>query len=154
MILDELNKLLVADTHKGMFMSMLVIKWDAVERVFSWTGAGHEHLLIYHSKTKSCEAIRAGGIVLGMMKKADKFFKEQTLHLVPGDAIVLYTDGVTEALNPQNQMLELSRLVSMVEKYGHQSAEKICGSLLDELKHFMGNAPQYDDITLVALKVI
>lgn len=151
-IVEELNKLLVADTRKDMFMSMLVLQWDAQQQIFSWTGAGHEHLLVYRAATKSCEAIRAGGIVLGMMKKADKFFKEQTLQVSSGDAIVLYTDGVTEALNSQNQMFELNRLIGIVEKYGHLNAQKICDALLEELKKFMGSAPQYDDITIVAIK--
>jgi serine phosphatase RsbU (regulator of sigma subunit) len=151
-IVEELNKLLVADTRKDMFMSMLVLQWDAQKQLFSWTGAGHEHLLVYRAATKNCEAIRAGGIVLGMMKKAEKFFKEQTLQVAPGDAIILYTDGVTEALNSQNQMFELNHLIGIVEKYGHLSAQKICDSLLEELKKFMGSAPQYDDITIVAIK--
>lgn len=153
-ILEELNKFLVADTRKDMFMSMLVIKWDVKEQIFSWTGAGHEHLLVYRGNTKKCEAIRAGGIVLGMMKKADRFFKEQTLALGPGDAIILYTDGVTEALNAQNQMFELNRVIQLVEKYGHLPAEKICNSILEELKKFMGSAAQYDDITIVAIRKV
>lgn len=153
-IMDELNKLLVADTRKGMFMSMLVIKWDVTAQTFAWTGAGHEHLLIYRAATKTCEAVRAGGIVLGMMKKADKFFQEQKLQLSTNDAIILYTDGVTEALNSHGQMLELEHLIPMVTKYGELSAEKICLSLLGEVKKYMGNTPQNDDITIVAIKKV
>jgi len=151
-LLEELNKLLVADTRKDMFMSMLVIKWDAKKKSLVWTGAGHEHLILYHSKTKKSEAIRAGGIVLGMTKQAEKFFVEQELHLEPGDSIILYTDGVTECQNPQNKMLELPNLLKLTEKYGHLSAQEICTSIFSELQRFMGNAAQYDDITLVGIK--
>lgn len=151
-ILDELNKLLVADTRKDMFMSMLVMKWNAFEKKFYWTGAGHEHILIYRAKTKTCECIRTGGIVLGMIKKAEKFFKEECLYLEPKDMIVLYTDGVTECFNSQGQMLELEAVKKLVEKYGHLPVKDVCNSLLAELQRFMGKAAQYDDITIVGIK--
>jgi sigma-B regulation protein RsbU (phosphoserine phosphatase) len=151
-ILDELNRFLVADTRKDMFMSMLVMKWDSVEKIFYWTGAGHEHLIVYRGKTKKCEAIRAGGIVLGMMKKADKFLKESQLKVEPGDSVILYTDGVTECIGTQGKMLELDHFIPLVEKYGHLSSKEICDSLFNEVMRFMGSTPQHDDITLVALK--
>jgi len=74
------------------------------------------------------------------------------LHLEPGDSIILYTDGVTECQNPQNKMLELPNLLKLTEKYGHLSAQEICTSIFSELQRFMGNAAQYDDITLVGIK--
>ena len=152
LILEELNKFLVADTRKDMFMSMLVIKWDVIEKIFTWTGAGHEHLLIYRAKTKKCEAIRAGGIVLGMLKKAEKFFKENQLTLDTDDVVVLYTDGVTECINSKGQMLELQHLIPLVEKYGNLSAAEICNAIFSDLLRFMGKTPQHDDITLVTMK--
>ncbi|WP_372368014.1 SpoIIE family protein phosphatase [Candidatus Uabimicrobium sp. HlEnr_7] len=152
MIIEEMNKFLVEDTRKDMFMSMLVLSWDADKEQIQWTGAGHEHIIVYRAQTRKCETIRAGGIVLGMMKKANRFFKDQYLTLQPGDTLILYTDGVTEAINPGKKMFELENLVTLCEKYGHLSAEQICKHLLDDLKRFMGNAPQHDDITLVAIK--
>lgn len=152
MIMEDLNKFLVADTRKDMFMSMLIIKWDTVEQKFTWTGAGHEHLLVYRAKTKTCETIRAGGIVLGMMKKAERFFTEQELRLELGDTLVLYTDGVTEGLNGKGKMFELNNLEQSVVNCGHLSAEQVCRAIYQEVKQFMGNAPQNDDITLVAIK--
>jgi sigma-B regulation protein RsbU (phosphoserine phosphatase) len=152
MIIEEMNKFLVEDTRKDMFMSMLVLSWDADKEQIQWTGAGHEHIIVYRAQTKKCETIRAGGIVLGMMKKANRFFKDQYLALQPGDAIILYTDGVTEAINPAKKMFELENLVTLCEKYGHLPSEQICKRLLEDLKRFMANAPQHDDITLVAIK--
>ena len=154
LILEELNKFLVVDTRKDMFMSMLVIKWDVIEKTFTWTGAGHEHILIYRAKTKKCEAVRAGGIVLGMLKKAEKFFKENQLFLDTGDVVVLYTDGVTESINSKGQMLELQNLIPLVEKYGHLSVGEISNAIFSDLLRFMGKTPQHDDITLVAMKKI
>lgn len=152
MIVEEMNKFLVEDTRKDMFMSMLVISWDAEKETFQWTGAGHEHIIVYRAQTRRCETIRAGGIVLGMMKRANRFFKDQYLSLQPGDAIILYTDGVTEAINPQKKMFELENLIKLSEKYGHLSAEQICKHILEDVQRFMANAPQHDDITLVAIK--
>jgi serine phosphatase RsbU (regulator of sigma subunit) len=152
-IMEEMNKYLVEDTRKDMFMSMLVLCWDSRTQKFTWTGAGHEHLIIYRAATQTCESIRAGGIVLGMMKRANKFFKEQEFGLETGDTLILYTDGVTEAINSANEMFSLEEVVELSQKYGGlDNAADISRNMLNELKKFMGKAPQHDDITLVVVK--
>ncbi len=152
-VVDELNKFLVEDTRKDMFMSMLVLAWHPDENKFTWTGAGHEHLIIYRAATKTCKSIRAGGIVLGMMKRADKFFKEQEFTLDTGDALILYTDGVTEAVSEDDGMFSLEEVEELVLKHVElDSAKEINDNILKDLQLFMGKAPQHDDITLVTVK--
>jgi serine phosphatase RsbU (regulator of sigma subunit) len=154
-ILSQVNNFLVEDTRKDMFMSFLMMQWDIATKKFRWTGAGHEHILIYRNKTKKCETIRTGGLVLGMLKNANRLFKEQELVLELGDTILLYTDGVTECImEPPNKMLELEGLVALVEQYGHLPSKDLCVAILEELKKGMLKVPQFDDITLVGIKYV
>jgi sigma-B regulation protein RsbU (phosphoserine phosphatase) len=135
-----------------MFMSALLLHWDASARRFVYTGAGHEHLLIYHAKQRACEAVRAGGIALGLMADASGFLHERELPLERGDAIVLYTDGVTEARDPKGEPYGLDKLVATVSDYGHLGAKDLLEAVLYEVKAHAGGADAHDDLTLVTVK--
>jgi len=152
MIVDELNRLLYADTRKNMFMTMLVLCYDVARQTISWTGAGHEHLLVYRAASGEVERIQAGGVPLGMKLDCTAYFKQHTLQLDPGDTLLLYTDGVTEAVNEDGQMFSLDETAALLARHGKLSAEELVQYLLGDLRRFSGSAEQHDDITLVALK--
>jgi phosphoserine phosphatase RsbU/P len=154
-VIAQANRYLFDDTRRDMFMSALLLYWSDADNKFLWTGAGHEHLLIYRAATRETEAIKAGGLVLAMMRDADRLFKESELVLEAGDALVLYTDGVTEAVDAEGAFFaenSLDPLISLVNRYGHLGAKDLLEALLWELRNFMGNAPQADDITIVTVK--
>ncbi len=121
-----------------------------------WSGAGHEHLIVYRARTRRTDAIKAGGVVLAAVRDADHVFKDNELTLEPGDALVLYTDGVTEAKNPAGEFFAQetppSALQRLVELYGHLSAKDLLEAILWELKQFINGAEQADDITVVTVK--
>jgi serine phosphatase RsbU (regulator of sigma subunit) len=154
-ILAEANRMLHADTRKDMFMSCLVMHWSDQTGRFVWSGAGHEHLIVYRARARRTETIKAGGCVLAAVRDADHVFSDQELYLEPGDAVVLYTDGVTEAMNPAGQFFaqdSLEPVQRLVELYGHLSAKDLLEAVLWELKQFIGGAEQHDDITVVTIK--
>lgn len=154
-IIAEANRYLFDDTRRDMFMSAVLLYWDDEANKFLWTGAGHEHLLVYRARTRTTESIKAGGLVLAMMRDAERLFQENELVLEPGDAIVLYTDGVTEAQNAAGGFFaeaSLDPLIDLVNRYGHLNAKDLLEAILWELRNFMGNAPQADDITIVTVK--
>jgi serine phosphatase RsbU (regulator of sigma subunit) len=154
-ILCEANRLLYGDVPRGTFMSALLLYWSDELGRFVWSGAGHEHLIVYRARTRSSEAIKAGGCVLAAVRDADRAFLEHELELESGDALVLYTDGVTEAKNPAGDFFaqsELTPLLRLVDLYGHLSAKDLLEAIHWELKTFMGNAEQADDITIVTIK--
>lgn len=150
-IICEVNRLLIANARRGIFMSAILLRWDTQKHMLSWAGAGQEHLLVYRAQTKTCEKIMTGGVVLGLKEKADRYFNEQELPLAPGDSVLLYSDGVTESRNHRQEMFELPRLVQAVQRHGHRPASDLCQAILQEVKRFGGNTEQHDDITLVAL---
>jgi serine phosphatase RsbU (regulator of sigma subunit) len=155
-ILCEANRLLYGDVPRGTFMSALMLYWSDAARKFIWSGAGHEHLIIYRARTRRSEAIKAGGCVLAAVRDADRAFLEHELELETGDALVLYTDGVTEAKNPAGEFFaqsDLRPLHQLVNNYGHlPTAKDLLEAILWELKTFMRDAEQADDITLVTIK--
>ena len=154
-ILAEANRLLYNDTRRDVFMSALVMHWSDTSGKFTWSGAGHEHLIIYKAKTRRTETIKAGGCVLAAVREAGHIYKNQELTLDPGDAIVLYTDGVTEARNPAGDFFAqdtLQPVQRLVELYGHLSAKDLLEAVLWELKQFINGADQTDDITVVTIK--
>jgi serine phosphatase RsbU (regulator of sigma subunit) len=154
-ILAEANRLLHGDTRRDVFMSALVLYWSDQLGKFIWSGAGHEHLIVYRARTRRAEAIKAGGCVLAAVRDADAIFQEHELVLEPGDALVLYTDGVTEAKNPAGEFFaqeSLEPVKRLVELYGHLSAKDLLEAILWELKQFINGAEQADDITVVTVK--
>jgi len=154
-ILAEANRMLHADTRKDMFMSCLVMHWSDQTGRFVWSGAGHEHLIVYRARTRRTETIKAGGCVLAAVRDADHVFSDQELYLEPGDAVVLYTDGVTEAMNPAGEFFaqdSLEPVQRLVELYAHLSAKDLLEAVLWELKQFIAGAEQHDDITVVTIK--
>jgi sigma-B regulation protein RsbU (phosphoserine phosphatase) len=154
-ILAEANRLLYADTRRDMFMSALVLYWNDQTGKFIWSGAGHEHLLVFRARTRRVETIKAGGCVLAAVRDADKAFQDHELTLETGDSLVLYTDGVTEAKNMRDEFFaqdSLEPLERLVELYGHLSAKDLLEAVLWELKQYIGNAEQADDITVVTVK--
>jgi serine phosphatase RsbU (regulator of sigma subunit) len=155
-ILSEANRLLYSDVARGTFMSALMLYWNEESKKFIWSGAGHEHLLVYRARTRRCEPIKAGGCPLAVIRDADNKFEDHELELESGDAVVLYTDGITEAKNPAGQFFaasDLRPLLQLVNNYGHlPTAKDLLEAILWELKTYMRDAEQADDITLVTIK--
>lgn len=150
-IISELNHLLFKDTRRDMFMTMLVLAYDTQDQTIKWTGAGHEHLLIWRAAKQAVEELPSGGVPLGMRDGGDHF-AQNTLQLEKGDQVLLYTDGVTEAVNPDGDMFDLEATAALFAKHAHSDAELVVKSVLKELQGFIGTAEQSDDITLVAFQ--
>ena len=154
-ILAEANRLLYADTRREMFMSALMLNWDDDTSRLSYCGAGHEHLIVYRGGERRSEAIRSGGIALGLVADARSRLEDKSISLEPGDSLLLYTDGITEARNLKGDFFAgngLEPLIRLVDHYGHLSAKDLLEAVLWEIRSFIGDAEQSDDITLVTLK--
>lgn len=151
--LVTLNKLIEAEIGTGKFMTMLYLKWDGNSRKLKYASAGHEHILVYRSKDKSCKRIKSGGLAIGLISELSPILKEEEIELEPGDGVVLYTDGVTEARNDWGDLYGLDRLQLSVSKHGEKTSNELQQALLMELYSFIGRTEQYDDITMLVLKV-
>ncbi len=92
----------------------------------------------------------AGGIAFGVIP--DTLYREDRLVLSPDDALFLYTDGVTEAMDPRNRLFSETRLEQTLREKGHLTMTALCGEVLDKVQEFAGHAPQSDDIAVLGLR--
>lgn len=151
-LIGALNELLSDDLDMDMFMSLLVLRYDPETGKLRYTGAGHEHLIIYRAQEHSVDAIKAGGVVLGVTSDIDKYLSQDEIQLEKGDMVILYTDGITEAFDKNKDQFQLERLLESAKKYGKRNAKLCLDEIFGEVMEFSGRAPQSDDITLVTLK--
>jgi sigma-B regulation protein RsbU (phosphoserine phosphatase) len=110
---------------------------------------GHTEALVLRSDG-GIEWLPTTGVALGMFP--GQRYDELRLRLAPGDLVALYSDGVTEALNPDDQEFGSQRLVDTLRRRAHQPASGIVAGVLAEVEAFCESAPQYDDITLLVFK--
>jgi serine phosphatase RsbU (regulator of sigma subunit) len=92
------------------------------------------------------------GFPLGLEADIARFMAEATIALRPGDSAVLYTDGITEAENPNQAMYGLDRLCAVLSRHWNQPAEAMKQAVVDDLTRHIGAQKVYDDVTLVVLK--
>jgi serine phosphatase RsbU (regulator of sigma subunit) len=151
----NVNTLLTPRISARLFMTSVVLRWDRPTQKMFYAGAGHEHVLVYHTKTESVEAIRSGGIALGMIPDNSKITVEKDIPLEIGDVVVLYTDGITEAKNKTGEMYGLQKLTDSLRRHGYRpSGESIFDNLTKDFATFVGEYVQIDDITMIVIKYL
>ncbi|PIQ77068.1 hypothetical protein COV82_06405 [Candidatus Peregrinibacteria bacterium CG11_big_fil_rev_8_21_14_0_20_46_8] len=152
-IIVNTNRVLKQRIEPRRFMTSVMLRWNSKEKKMYYTGAGHEHILLYHAASKKCEVLKSGGIALGMVPDVSKIIKEQALELAPHDMVVLYSDGIIEAKNMNGEMFGLERLTQQVEEYAAKATpEEVFTNISKNFAAFVGDAPQEDDITLIVVQ--
>ncbi|MDD4907853.1 MAG: SpoIIE family protein phosphatase [Candidatus Omnitrophica bacterium] len=151
-ILLRTNEILNQHVGGQKFMTMLYFMWRDDTKTLTYSSAGHEHILILRHQSQELEAIQSGGLMLGMIPDIDKFLEEKDIILAPKDKILLYTDGVTEALNQDQDRYGLDRLKESFKEHSGTPAQDLMNLIRDEVYAFIGTTPQYDDITLVVME--
>jgi serine phosphatase RsbU (regulator of sigma subunit) len=156
-ILLRTNQILHQHIGGQKFMTLLYMLWDPRSGSFTYSSAGHEHLLIYRANQGSAaggvvEAIVSGGFMLGMMDDIGIYLEEKEIKLEPKDKILLYTDGVTEAEDQNRERFSLRRLKEAFIKHSQKPAQELMQAVKDDVYSFIGTHPQYDDITLVVME--
>jgi len=151
-ILRDLNAILYDDlTGAELFITMFYLKYQSDTRILKYANAGHNLPLLLRQGDAICTSLDAEGLVLGVRREVE--FEERSVALAAGDRLLLYTDGVTEAQNPQGIFFGVTRLCSLFSTYRTLSPEALIETLLAELRAFCGNAPLRDDISMVVLQV-
>jgi hypothetical protein len=129
---------------------------NSVNRKINFASAGHDPLILYRAKEDKCYYIKPKGFPLGISLPDDELFKkimvEENLKLQKDDLIVIYTDGVTEAMNGKREQWGEKRFVDFIKTNGKMAPRDFIDKLSMELKEFTQDYPQNDDITIVAIK--
>jgi serine phosphatase RsbU (regulator of sigma subunit) len=155
-ILAKTNLILRPRIKQNMMMTCVMLRWDVDTQKMYYTGAGHEFLLVYKKKDNKVYKIKSGWVALGMVKDSSKILKEQQIAFEPGDIIILYTDGISEARyrSEQNGILfSVDRIIESIIKLDTKTAENIFKKITIDLSAWMWyQCKQYDDISLAVVE--
>ena len=151
--IQQANRLIYDDGRSSMFVTVFYGVLDAQTMTFEYVNAGHNPPLLVRGDPPEIRTLGEGRcIALGVIPEVNISCAERVLE--PGDLIVMYTDGVTEAFNPQDEEFGEERLRDYLQKHRNYPVREIIDRLIDEIRKFCGSAPQSDDITLVILRVM
>ncbi len=145
------NLMLSRFMDPGKFITLFYGILNLENKTFTYTNAGHNFpfLLDKEGKVKTLEK---GGTVLGILKDAP--YEEETVQLEPSNLLLLFTDGITEAVNVEEEMFEEERLLAILQNNSSLPAQQLSDKIVGNVLEFCGTAPQADDITLVLMKTL
>lgn len=152
-IISDVNKRLVRDIEElNLFMTMFYSEIDIKEKVIRWVKAGHEPAILYTPEDNSYELLAGEGLPLGVME--DAVYKESYKQINPGQTILIGSDGVKEAANPNGEMFGTERLLDVIRDHADQPAKEILDKVFESLNDFRHPLGPDDDETLVVIKVL
>jgi serine phosphatase RsbU (regulator of sigma subunit) len=160
-LLIEVNRIISENIDSRSFITMTYGVLDLGQRTFTYARAGHTPLIYLsaaNGRAARSEVLVPNGLVLGLRidgiaEKFEQLLEECTLPLGDGDVLVLFTDGITEAMNPSMDLFGEGRLQKLVEDHGHLPSDQLRERILREVQSFVGSADQHDDLTMILLKV-
>ena len=154
-ILNDLNQLICKRMREGDFITAVIAFFESTENSLTIARAGHNWPLYYSSQTNAIEPLKSRGVCLGIDRDMgfSAFLEEKSLPVKSGDILLLYSDGITEAMNPNHQLFNQSRLESALKESAHFPAKKIVERINLRLNEFIKTEEPHDDVTMVAIKV-
>ena len=146
------NRLICDNTGSDKFITFCWGIFDPKTRIFRYVNAGHNHPFVVRAN-KSIERLSEGGIILGVTKDAAPY-KEGSIQLLTGDVIVMFTDGISEAMNVDGIDYTEERVEELLRNIRPMTAQGVLNEIQNEIARYTSGAPQSDDITLVVMKCV
>jgi predicted permease len=151
-ITNKLNRLLCASTGPNSYATFFYGRFDETTRTLKYVNGGHNPpFLLRNHHSGTIEELSIGGMIVGMFPFSQ--YEEGTVQLQAGDVLLLFTDGVSEAHNPADEEYGEERLKELLKTYSDLPAPEMASAMLSELREWMADAPQYDDLTFVLMKI-
>jgi phosphoserine phosphatase RsbU/P len=144
------NRFICEDSEDGLFVSLFYAQIDPAEGKVCYVNAAHHPPLFYRRQSQALEFLSATGPPLGM--EADSSYAERQIQLMPGDFLVLYTDGVLDASRRDGEEFGMERLQAAVMAAREQSASGLVAAIEAAVEGYILGAPPIDDITLLVIK--
>jgi sigma-B regulation protein RsbU (phosphoserine phosphatase) len=155
-LLILLNTVLSDDIPEGMFITLYYVVCDLKEQELCYCCAGHNPAYFFNSKENQLASLKPKGPPLGIGLFNEEEYasrlQEERKQFNAGDTLLIYTDGVTEAMNKHKEQFGEERLEEIIKAHAHETPDKLKQYIINEIEHFTGKAPQSDDITFVILK--
>ena len=147
---SKVNNLLCESNSEGLFVTAFEGVLDLVTGEFTFVNAGHETPYICRNgKTFELYKLKPGFVLAGM---EDMCYKTASVTIEPGDKLFQYTDGVTEATNAHKELYGQDRLTAVLEKYSSKTPTELLPLVRADIDAFVGEAPQFDDITMLCFE--
>jgi sigma-B regulation protein RsbU (phosphoserine phosphatase) len=153
-VLAAVNRLLYPDIREDMFISMAYSILDTMDGSLTIARAGHDPALLFRKNQSQVELLRPPGLALGVDAGPvfERVTQDMRIQLMAGDCVLLHTDGVREATNPQDEEFGMDRMAESFRNAAPMGAEAVITRLQEDLRRFTGDGTQMDDITLVAIE--
>jgi serine phosphatase RsbU (regulator of sigma subunit) len=150
----EGNRRLKHDVKKGMFVALVYALLDPLKKKMTIVNAGQTQPIICsrHKDTPLYIETEGDRFPLGIVEDCD--YQETTVSLKTGDTVVLYTDGIVEAMDEAGEMYGFDRFIDVIDKNKALDADALLRKLMADVTHFVGDAEQHDDLTIVVVNKI
>jgi hypothetical protein len=153
-ILKKVNRLFYDNARRGTFISLVYGIIDLQKKTFQFARAGHNPVLRVASRKGDFEELKPKGIGIGLSKERfDEHLEEVELSIEDNSVLVLYTDGIVEALSDSHNFYGSDRLNTLIKRNARKSAKEILDLLAQDVRSFIGNAKQHDDMTIMVIKL-
>ncbi|GAB6286500.1 MAG: hypothetical protein STSR0009_27010 [Methanoregula sp.] len=150
-VIATANSVIATNSRTGMFVTLFYGILDHRTRTLTYVNAGHNPPLLFRTGSDIPEELPATGIALGAME--DACYRQETVALGTGDLVLLFTDGITEAINADVEMYGQERLLAVMNENRMRTPCEIMDAVIQSVVAFSGSQPQFDDITLLVVKV-
>jgi len=159
-LLGEVNRVLSDNLGRNSFVTMTYAVLDLRQRTLTHARAGHTPMIHLRAGDvfPRTRLLAPEGLVLGVRMESirsrfEDLLKEQTITLAPGDVVVLFTDGISEAMNEIRDLYGEDRLCLCVEDHADLEPDALCDEIFESVREFADGAEQHDDMTMIVLKV-
>src|SRR5690606_18250343 len=132
------------------FATLSYFTYDPDTHQLEYSNAGHHPLIVHRTSDKAVERVDSPGLPIGLEREAK--YERRTVELHPGDVVMVYTDGIIEAMNPEGEQYEEERLQTVFRDNAQKDADEILTAIRSDIERFVGPAKQHDDQTLIIMK--
>jgi sigma-B regulation protein RsbU (phosphoserine phosphatase) len=151
-LVSRMNRYACSNSQQGRrFTTAFIAEYEPSSRHLTYVNAGHNNPIV-RRRSGAIERLEAGGIPLGVME--DAAYESGKCVLEPGDWLAIFTDGVVEAENTQQQEYGEMRLLAMLHSGAMTTPAILLNNIMADLDRFAGNAPQHDDVTCVLMRAV
>ncbi len=154
-VLSRINSIVYRSVARGIFISMIYAVIDTNTKKVRFARAGHNPLVYFSTENANAKLFTPNGLALGL-DNGDKFdsnLEEMEITLKPGDSLIFYTDGFSEAMDSSSNEFGEARLVHLIESVRNLPVKEMLTKIEGEVRKFAGAAPQHDDMTMVVIRM-
>ena len=154
-LLIEANEIFCENAPRNVFITIIYGIFDLKAQTLTVASAGHNPLIAWRHRTGKTEVVNPRGIALGLApgEHYREIIEEKCIPIEEKDVFVFYTDGVSEAMNTNEEIFSEDRLRLVIEQYAHLSPQLLQEKIVQAVSEFSGKAPQHDDLTMVVVKI-